>query len=46
MNRKEKDWQCDFCRKEKDTLYFEGKKQICEECRRKVRKDTEDKKIL
>ena len=38
MNQ-EKEWQCDFCHKEKDTLYFKGKKQICEECRRKVRKD-------
>ncbi len=30
-------WICDFCHKEKDTLYFHGKKQICEDCRRKKR---------
>ena len=30
-------WICDLCNQEKDTLYFHGKKQICEECRKKVR---------
>jgi len=33
-------WQCNFCDKEKDTLYFVGRgKQICEECREKARRN-------
>lgn len=32
--KKRKNWICDFCHEEKDTLYFHGKKQICEECRK------------
>jgi len=32
-----KDWKCDFCKEEKDTLYFHGIKQICESCRKEER---------
>ena len=43
MNRSSKrkdNWTCDFCHEDgKDPLYFYGKKQICEECRRKAQKD-------
>lgn len=38
MKTKEREnWQCDFCHEQKDTLYFCGKKQICEECRKELR---------
>ena len=30
-------WKCDFCKEEKDTLYFHGIKQICESCRKEKR---------
>lgn len=33
---KRENWMCDFCHKQKDTLYFHGKRQICEECRKKI----------
>ena len=37
--RKKENWICDFCHKKKDTLYFRGSKQICEECRKKLGKN-------
>ena len=36
-SKRKNDWKCDFCGKEKDTLYFLGKKQICEECKKKLK---------
>ena len=38
-NTKE-NWKCDSCGQEKDTLYFLDKKQICEDCRNKLRKES------
>jgi hypothetical protein len=32
-------WKCDLCHKEKDALYFDNGKEICEECRKELRKN-------
>lgn len=38
--QEEDSWKCDSCGQEKYTLYFLDKKQVCEDCRNKIRKES------
>jgi hypothetical protein len=40
FSKRNSNLKCDFCGREKDTLYFHGKKQICEDCRNKLRQES------